>query len=233
MLTTGKLFLSNNKDCLIWVRPVMEYLQERFRNFYIPERELSLDEGVLPYKGRLSFKTYNPQKPDKYGIKLYILCESASGYVFDFSIYRGVSLTLRDTVFGLIGRLVNKGYHVFMDNFYNSVALSEELYENGVHCTGTLRLVRGAPTQLRRMAATKKHPRDTFSYMKKCNTIVMCWYDTRLVSVITNQYGVDREEYVHRKRVKVAEGGGGTALQQCHFSTPGGNITVQRLHGWG
>ena len=206
-----------NKDRLIWVRPVMEYLQKRFRTFYIPDRELSLDEGVLPYKGRLSFKTYNPNKPDKYGIKLYILCESNSGYVLDFQVYRGVSSTLRDIVLGLLGNLVHKGYHVFMDNFYNSVALSEELYACGVHCTGTLRLARGAPPQLRALSS-KKQPRDSFSFMHKGNTIVMCWYDTRLVSVITNRYGVLREEYVHRKRVRVQ--GGRTEMHTVTLQRP-------------
>ena len=38
----------------------------------------------------------------------------------------------------------SQSYHVFMDNYYNSVALAQELYENGIHASGTLRLVHGA-----------------------------------------------------------------------------------------
>ena len=109
---------------------------------------LSLDEGALPYKGALSLKVYNPKKTKKYGIKFF-LTESTTGYVIDFSVYTGVFSTLRDTVYGLVERLRGQGYHLFMDNYYNSVSLAQKLYDDGIHCSGTLRLVRGAPTELK------------------------------------------------------------------------------------
>ena len=52
-----------NTDRLILVRTLMEYFQERFQRAYTPERNISLDEGLMPYKGRLSIKTYNPRSP--------------------------------------------------------------------------------------------------------------------------------------------------------------------------
>ena len=63
----------NNDDKLILVRPIMEYLQEKCKHWYTPEQNLSLDEGIMPYKGRLIIKTYNPMKPNKYGVKIYFL----------------------------------------------------------------------------------------------------------------------------------------------------------------
>ena len=41
---------------------------------YTPSEHLSLDEGMLNWTGCLLLKIYNPLKPDKYGIKAYILC---------------------------------------------------------------------------------------------------------------------------------------------------------------
>ena len=75
---------ADNRDMLILVRPVMEYLQVLCKQHYLPNQELSLDEGIMPYKGHLSIKIYSPQKPDKYGVKFYFLCEAASGYVYSF-----------------------------------------------------------------------------------------------------------------------------------------------------
>ena len=49
-----------NQDKLILVRPLMEYLQDRCRMLVVPSKNLSLDEGLLAYKGRLSIKVYNP-----------------------------------------------------------------------------------------------------------------------------------------------------------------------------
>ena len=86
-------------------------------------------------------------KPIKYGLKFYFLCEAKTGYVLDCIIYRGVTSALRDIVLNLLGHHLGQGYHVFMDNYYSSVSLAEELYENKTH-SGTLRLPQGAPKYL-------------------------------------------------------------------------------------
>ena len=58
---------------------------------------------MLPLKGRLRFKVYNPAKPTKYRIKLYIITEAVSGYVSYFKAYSGIYTSTRDTVFSLVG----------------------------------------------------------------------------------------------------------------------------------
>ena len=205
-----------NTDRLIYFRPVMDYLLQRCRSLYVPTKNLSLDEGMLPWKGRLSIKVYNPMKPDKYGIKFYFLCEAESGYVLDFMIYHGVGKTLREIVMGLLGRHLHKGYHVFMDNYYNSVSLTEELYDSGVHSTGTLRLVRGAPKVLQQLAK-KKVPRNELHFRRRGNTFVICWQDTRLVSLITNSSGVATAPFVHLKRIRKQ---GRSELQRTELQRP-------------
>ena len=120
----NKLAVSaDNKDKLILVCTVMEYLQVLCKQHYLLTQELSLDEGIMPYKGRLSIRIYSPQKPDKYGVKFYLLCEAGLGYVYSFSVYRGISQTLKEIVYNLLSGLFGQGYHMYMDNYYNSVAL--------------------------------------------------------------------------------------------------------------
>ena len=94
-------------------------------------------------------------QPIKYGIKFFFVCEAKTGYVLDCIIYRGVTSTLRDIVFNLLGRHLRYGYHIFMDNYYTSVALAEELYDNKTHVSGTLWLPRGAPKSLQNKAKSK------------------------------------------------------------------------------
>ena len=120
----------NYTDKLIIIRAVLDFMFEKCRTLYMPRRNLSIDEGMLKWRGRLSIRMCNPQKPIKYGIKFYFLHEVKSGYVLDRIIYRGVTSPLRDIVFRLLGNHLQKGYHVFMDNLYNLVALAKELYEN-------------------------------------------------------------------------------------------------------
>ena len=60
-----------------------------------------------------------------------------------------------EIVFELLEAHLSKGYHVFMDNYYNFVSLAKELYAHLVHCSGTLCLTRGAPPSLKSLTARK------------------------------------------------------------------------------
>ncbi|XP_069177607.1 piggyBac transposable element-derived protein 4-like [Procambarus clarkii] len=204
-------------DKLIKVRSLTQYLLNRFKRIYIPNKKLSLDEGTMPWRGRLSFKTYNPNKPDKYGIKLYMLAEATNGYIYDFEIYSGVRKTTIDTVMALIEPLKDKGYHLYMDNYYNSVRLSEALLQVGVYTCGTLRLQCGAPKSLQ-MQANGKVPVDKTLFKRKHNTFIILWKDKRIVSLITNCHNAETQQVQSRKRVRNRDGT--TSVQQVTVNKP-------------
>ncbi|KAL3203215.1 hypothetical protein MRX96_042007 [Rhipicephalus microplus] len=50
----------------IW--PVYQALLEKYRTLYVPERDVSVDESLLLFKGRLSWKQYMPLKRARFGI---------------------------------------------------------------------------------------------------------------------------------------------------------------------
>lgn len=146
------------KDRLFKLRPLIDHCLNTFKNTYSPERDLSVDEALCPFKGRLVFKVYNPQKPHKYGVKFYTLCESSSGYCLYFDIYSGEKSPLESAaaeagvletagqtekvVVGLLHRAdcLNKAHHVYMDNYYTSPNLFTFLIENAkTLACGTLR----------------------------------------------------------------------------------------------
>ena len=91
------------------------------------------------FKGRLGWKQYLPLKRSRFGIKIYMICESNSGYVWDFIIYTGhgtkynkiynnLSVTSQ-VVMKLSHTLLNKGHFIIMDNYYNSPHFSQILLE--------------------------------------------------------------------------------------------------------
>ena len=57
-----------------------EKLVENFRNIWSPRKNIAIDEGTVPFKGRIHFKCYNPNKPDIYGIKTFKVCDSSNAY---------------------------------------------------------------------------------------------------------------------------------------------------------
>lgn len=54
--------ISYNPHRLAKVQPVIDYLKQKFNDIYKPSQQLSLDESIIPWRGRLSIKTYNSAK---------------------------------------------------------------------------------------------------------------------------------------------------------------------------
>ena len=122
--------------------------------------------------------------------------------MLDCVIYRGVTSSQCDIVFNLLGCHLGYGHHGFMDNYYTSVALTEELYDNKTHVSGTLRLPRGAPKSLQNKAKSKSLARGEMAYHRKNNTMVLIWQDIRLVSCVSMGFDASMEDFTHRRRVK-------------------------------
>jgi hypothetical protein len=99
-------------------------------------QETSLDETIIPWRGRLSFKTYNPAKIIKYGILVRMVCESKTGYICNFEIYSGKGRKLEETILSILEPYKNMWYHLYQDN---SVEITKKLFENKIRICGTLR----------------------------------------------------------------------------------------------
>ena len=76
-------------DPLFKLRPFLEPLIANFQKSYTPHRELSVDEAMVGFKGRLSFIQYLPKKPTKWGMKSFVLADSVTGYVWNWRLYTG------------------------------------------------------------------------------------------------------------------------------------------------
>lgn len=199
-------------DPLHKIRPFLDLLEQKFGTVYTPERDISFDEGLCPYKGRLRFKVYNPAKPHKFGIKLFQACEASSGYCCGFEIYTGeVSSTdkqppsrilaeaeqitncTRTTslVVGILAscNLLYKGYHVYMDNYYNSPELLDTLYLRDTAGCGTLRSNRKEIPEAVKRAKLRE---DEAIYRRRNSLLVVKYHDKRDVLMATT---IHRAEY--------------------------------------
>ncbi|KAJ8942605.1 hypothetical protein NQ314_010026 [Rhamnusium bicolor] len=84
-------------------------------------------------------------KKSKYGIKFYELC-SSDGFVLNMEIYKGNNNSdarknskANSLVLRLMEPYLDKGHHLYIDNFYTSLQLSECLQKRKTHTTGTFR----------------------------------------------------------------------------------------------
>lgn len=112
----------------IW--PFLVRLLKNYRSAYVPERDISIDESLMLYKGRLGWVQYIPLKRARFGLKFFMLCEASSGYVWDVIIYTGKGTNLgtpanvdptspmgTKVVMKLLEPLLGKGYCLTVDNF--------------------------------------------------------------------------------------------------------------------
>lgn len=131
------------------------------------------------------------KKRVKYGIKLFEL-NTPDGYVLNIEIYEGKSHNIEKTsktsslVLRLMQPYLNKGHHLFMDNFYNCVELSKELLKHKTHTTGTLRPNRkGNPQEV----TSKKLKKGEYIWRRRGQIYVSKWRDKRdVLSITTNHH---------------------------------------------
>jgi len=88
-----------------------------------------------------------PNKPDKYGLKFWVMAEVDSKYICNILPYlgaqerdarNGIALG-EDVVMRLIQPVQNRGYNICCDNFFTSLSLAKSLSAAKTSIVGTLR----------------------------------------------------------------------------------------------
>ena len=143
---------------------------------YIPDWSLTIDEQFFPMKNRFPFIMYMPNKPDKFGMKFWMLAEVDSKYVYNILPYVGaLESEQRDgrpleeeVVMRLIQNIHNQGgYNVTTDNFFTSVNLATLLLEKKISMVGTVWSNSKGLTKLMAKNDNELHKSSFFSMMTK------------------------------------------------------------------
>jgi hypothetical protein len=126
---------SNEPTTYYKIKKLVNNIVQNSRKYYIPERHLSVDEGMIKFTGRHNFKQYMPNKPTKYGFKVYMLSESVSWYIYSYELYQASqkSLEKQKNEVGAIAKLfrrltsniTGKGYIIYADKFFSNMRAIE------------------------------------------------------------------------------------------------------------
>lgn len=163
-------------------QPIIDQLNVVSQQHYVPSQQLSIDESLVGTKNKTQLMQYLPNKHHhKWGIKLWMLCESATAYVLSCFVYKGKrdqqprdgrGLAHRVVVTLLtMGNYLRKGYHVFIDNFFSSISLAKELWNSKTYVTGTVRQnSKGLPRSIK----NKLKPSES-SFFRQDNILVSAY----------------------------------------------------------
>jgi hypothetical protein len=170
------------------VKSFLNYIDSKFRQNFVPGKEICVDEAVVPFK------------PTKWGVRMYVLSDSNTGYVYSILPYFGsiTSESLIHPELPISARIVlhlynnllesipnSEGYHLYVDRYYTSVSLAEELLKMKCYLTGTIRRDRKfLPRQIRK--PTSKF-RTVIRYRsRKSKLLALLWRDKRIITILSS-----------------------------------------------
>ncbi|XP_065070858.1 uncharacterized protein LOC135695640, partial [Rhopilema esculentum] len=161
-------------DKLFKVRPVIDSVQNKCRK--VPQEEKhSIDEQIIPTKGRSPIRQYIPNKPHKWGIKVWARC-GVSGIVYDFDVYTGAS--------------PNGNLDESLQNF--GVGVSSKGKDLGCS-NNTADRLKGAEKVLEDKKSLSKKGRGSSDWCVDANSnvVIVRWMDNGVVQLISNYIGKD------------------------------------------
>lgn len=116
-------------------------------NFSVSEY-LTIDEMLVAFRGRCSFRVYLKNKPNRYGLKIMCLCDAKNSYLFNAFIYAGKGAPIPNprklsiptlSVLELVAPVMNTNRNITADNWFSSMELVNELLKVGLTYVGTMR----------------------------------------------------------------------------------------------
>uniref|UniRef100_A0AAR2KQS2 PiggyBac transposable element-derived protein domain-containing protein n=1 Tax=Pygocentrus nattereri TaxID=42514 RepID=A0AAR2KQS2_PYGNA len=186
-----------NADRFVKIRPVLDALKETFPSALDPEEFQSVDEMMIPYKGRLSIKQYVPKKPKPWGIKVWVRAGS-SGYMYNFEPYQGPAggrgeisqLGMAgDVVMRLCQDIQDKNHKVFFDNFFCTFPLLQALEHQGIYGTGTSEKRKANEARRKRICLCRDNAQ---------NITVTRWLDSSVIHMASSCTGLSPTDVAQR-----------------------------------
>jgi hypothetical protein len=153
-------------DKIRQVRWLVDKIRNACKAVWSLGKYLAIDEMMIRYKRSYSpIRQYMPNRPQKWGLKVWCLADAVSKYVYNFAIYCGKSMEnvvqpatrgeprlAHNVVLNMVEGLDGKGHVVVMDNYFSSVGLFTEMATRGIYATGTMRSNRvGLPEEFKDM----------------------------------------------------------------------------------
>lgn len=193
-----------NKDRLHKIRHFTEKINEKCNQIFYPDVDLCVDESVVPFTGRLLIKQHFPDKPTKWGIKIYALAESKSGYILNFYIYDGKNslnnLSTNEIFLKLLENYKYKNHHVYADRFFSNLKLIQSLRDQGFYYTGT------ANCHKKDFPEINKLKKGDIVYLENDLTSLLVWKSKKKpVYLITNYHSskISYEKFYNKREKSI------------------------------
>ncbi|XP_054269847.1 piggyBac transposable element-derived protein 3-like [Macrosteles quadrilineatus] len=193
----------------LWkVRPVLDRVLQGCMN-QPRQKELCVDEMMVPFQGTCALKQYVPNKPNPVGLKVFVLA-NPNGVICDFKIYQGKNTFPEETSQGFslgeaavmyLSRSLVPGHTLYFDRYFTTTKLADALLDQGIRCSGTIMKNRVPKnTDLVPDKEFKKSERGSsqVSVREDGKMAVTKWLDNKPVSMLSTSESKEPQHQVKR-----------------------------------
>jgi len=151
-----------SEDRLFKLREIWKICTSQFYKIVVPGPNVSIDESLVLYKGRLVFKQFISSKRSRFGMKIFLIVDESTGFILNMIIYTGLGHPLKfnpkDLGYGgavaleLLTPYLQRHRTVYMDNYFTGPISARNLLTEKTYLGGTLQKKRKYIPKPERMA---------------------------------------------------------------------------------
>ncbi|XP_033730162.1 piggyBac transposable element-derived protein 4-like isoform X1 [Pecten maximus] len=188
----------DKSDKLTRITPLLDHVNAVSQELFQPFRQIAVDERMVASRHRFSgIRQFIKDKPVMFGLKLWILADTQTGYTYNFYVYLGKKRSeiidkgkglAYNVVFKLISPLLNQGYHLFVDNFYTSLNLIKDLLAKSTYLIGAVHKNSTAMPLCFKTSVDqweKATSRGDFRWHRQDGYVTVQWKDCRTVTIVS------------------------------------------------
>ena len=195
-----------DKFCLI--SEVWNSFIENCKKYCVPNNFLSIDEQLFPCKTKCPFIQYMANKPDKFGIKFWLLADAQTKYLCNGKPYLGKDPTRSrctdlpgDVCLNLLQSCFGKGYNLTTDNYFTSLKLADELMTKKTTILETTRKQRREVLNMESLMKDKLlHDSEIFSPSDCCLTVYKA-KKKKIVCILSSTHKHVKVDESHKKKL--------------------------------
>lgn len=149
MLSDAAITAKNKADPYWQIQALVAECNKRCKKYFRMGSLMSIDEGVIPFKGRHRARCYNPSKPAKYHLKKFCLNCAETGFVYCHYFYGGKGekrpANLSASAFPVCKllescpELDHSGRLLAVDNWFSGAQVARVCHMRGLNFVGTCR----------------------------------------------------------------------------------------------
>ena len=181
------------------LRELFDELNTNLRLHYKPTECITVDESLLRFRGRCSFRMYLPSKPGRYGLLFYTAADANVRYMWKAWPYSGrpqepdlsppnTTLDVSGIVHHLVQEVKGSGRNVTCDRLFTSVPLAEELMADRLTLLGTLKSSRRLLPKDLTVAQGRTENSTEFAFQQGMTFVSHCPRRGKLVLALSTQH---------------------------------------------